>query len=215
MQQFWVAHKRLPASPNSSSWPRPPQTRTCMSDLPQLVGTFAWQVGSKGKGGEGCRPAAACSSSSKGKRSVEVRGWAHGLNASRSFAARPHPSLRRAAPEVLMGGRGCTVAIDVYSFGVLLWEASGRTCLLPQSPEAAFSNRRPWQLAVVGRRRVPALDAHAHQAASSCFVARHSHLQPCPASPCPPNRSSRGCARCARTCPAPPCPPSAPRRPPT
>lgn len=45
------------------------QTKTCLSDLPRLVGTFAW-----------------------------------------------------VAPEVLMGGRNCTNAIDMYSYGVLLWE---------------------------------------------------------------------------------------------
>lgn len=30
----------------------------------------------------------------------------------------------RTAPEVLIGGSGCTLLIDLYSFGVLLWEAS-------------------------------------------------------------------------------------------
>jgi hypothetical protein len=29
---------------------------------------------------------------------------------------------RRVAPEVLMGGRQCTQAVDIYSFGVVMWE---------------------------------------------------------------------------------------------
>lgn len=34
----------------------------------------------------------------------------------------PADDLRRVAPEVLMGGRNCTVAVDIYSFSVVLWE---------------------------------------------------------------------------------------------
>jgi serine/threonine protein kinase len=26
------------------------------------------------------------------------------------------------APEVLLGGQGCTLAVDIFSYGVLLWE---------------------------------------------------------------------------------------------
>lgn len=33
-----------------------------------------------------------------------------------------HSSARRVAPEVLMGGRQCTQAVDIYSFGVVMWE---------------------------------------------------------------------------------------------
>ena len=32
------------------------------------------------------------------------------------------PLACRVAPEVLMGGRQCTQAVDLYSFGVVLWE---------------------------------------------------------------------------------------------
>jgi serine/threonine protein kinase len=35
----------------------------------------------------------------------------------------PHcPARCRIAPEVLLGGRECSAAVDIYSFGVLLWE---------------------------------------------------------------------------------------------
>ena len=32
------------------------------------------------------------------------------------------PPARRAAPEILMGGSHCTSAVDIYSFGICLWE---------------------------------------------------------------------------------------------
>ena len=32
------------------------------------------------------------------------------------------PPVRRAAPEILMGGSRCTSAVDIYSFGICLWE---------------------------------------------------------------------------------------------
>lgn len=35
---------------------------------------------------------------------------------------RPRRPLARVAPEVLMGGRQCTQAVDIFSLGVLLWE---------------------------------------------------------------------------------------------
>ncbi|KAI7845590.1 hypothetical protein COHA_000877 [Chlorella ohadii] len=54
---------------NSQGVAKLADTHTVMSDLPQMVGTFAW-----------------------------------------------------VAPEVLLGGQGCTLAVDMYSFGVLLWE---------------------------------------------------------------------------------------------
>ncbi len=31
------------------------------------------------------------------------------------------PPFARVAPEVLMGGQNCTSAVDLYSFGVVLW----------------------------------------------------------------------------------------------
>lgn len=45
-----------------------------------------------------------------------------------------------------MGGRGCTVAIDVYSFGVLLWEASGRSCEFRKAQKLPSATAAPGSL---------------------------------------------------------------------
>ncbi len=49
----------------------------------------------------------------KNKQSVEHASWV--------FTAAA-PAGCRVAPEVLMGGRNCTQAVDIYSFSVMLFE---------------------------------------------------------------------------------------------
>lgn len=51
-----------------------------------------------------------------------------------------------------MGGRGCTAAIDIYSFGVLLWEVS----CTPPRPAAAAAAAAPARAAAAGGRLAPA-----------------------------------------------------------
>lgn len=56
-----------------------------------------------------------------------ARCWVHvcAEQAARTHTVpRPPPpslSLCRVAPEVLLGGRQCTSAVDLYSFGIVLW----------------------------------------------------------------------------------------------
>jgi len=51
----------------------------------------------------------------------------------------PALNLCRVAPEVLMGGRNCTVAVDIYSFSVVLWEIfTGKRCCLDIAPRACM-----------------------------------------------------------------------------
>ena len=81
------------------------QTRTCLSDLPSLAGTFACKL-RDGQLGRGWPHGAACSgAAAAGKASLHTLPLMF-----------PYPRAG-VAPEVLMGGRNCTRAVDIYSFG--------------------------------------------------------------------------------------------------
>lgn len=45
------------------------------------------------------------------------------------FSTAAAPAGRRVAPEVLMGGRNCTQAVDIYSFSVMLFELFTGECV--------------------------------------------------------------------------------------
>lgn len=73
------------------------------------------------------------------------------------------PTARRVAPEVLLGGQSCTSAVDLYSYGVVLWEASRQLRCCHQivveivKTAAAAPCMRLCTVAAVQRRAVAAM----------------------------------------------------------
>lgn len=133
-----------------------------------------------------------------------------------------HALLCRVAPEVLMGGTGCTSAVDVFSFGVLLWslmtgERGGAWLVM-----AVWLRLRVWDAALgkdgwMGGGRLPhlgGLSISMHAAAPSAHYPAGSTPPPAlcrgapgsrpPAQRAPARGSAPG-AGAARACALAPC----------
>lgn len=102
------------------------QTATFLSTLNQIVGTFAWWVG--GCGGLLPKLAVRGPVGLKALQRMAAHGMGTGMNmyegctqaARRSLAVTACLPLSRVAPEILQGQRA-SAAIDIYSFGIVLW----------------------------------------------------------------------------------------------
>lgn len=125
----------LPPSPTLSHPLSPsltPQTRTHLSDLDSIVGTYAV--------GRSCSPAHIRWLACRALLSRLLKAGTACLSlcmcplSSCHLSTHALPRFSRfpqwVAPEVLMGGRQCTSAVDLFSLGVCLWEASWHKLVL-------------------------------------------------------------------------------------
>lgn len=120
---------------------------------------------------------------------------------------------RRVAPEVLMGGKQCTQAVDIFSFGVVLWVSSAWHLRvqqwLPSTRRWQRQNGRRWQqpcprsglcLLALASAPQPASCAARLQEIATGERPQRGHLRP-PRVPeeCPRVRQRRAPARAARS----------------